>query len=195
MLKVGLTGGIGSGKSVVGKIFQLLDIPIYVADIEAKKIMHSNKTVQQQLITTFGKEVYTSENTINKAYLASVIFNRPDALEQINAIVHPAVRSDFQQWCLLQKNAPYIIQESAILFDTGIYRQFDKTITVTANEKLRIQRVMQRDNITEKQVAERIKNQLSEEQRINKADFIVYNNTEMLIPQILKIHQTILESL
>ncbi len=195
MLKIGLTGGIGSGKSVVGKIFQLLDIPVYIADIEAKKIMISNKTVQQQLIAAFGKKVYSSKNTINKTYLSSVIFNCPEALEQINAIVHPAVRSDFQQWCLLQKNAPYIIQESAILFDTGIYRQFDKTITVTANEKLRIQRVVQRDNITEKQVAERIKNQLSEEQRINKADFIIYNNTEMLIPQVLKIHQTILESL
>ncbi len=195
MLKVGLTGGIGSGKSVVGKIFQLLDIPVYVADVEAKKIMISNKTVQQQLIAAFGKEVYSSKNTINKTYLSSVIFNYPEALEQINAIVHPAVRSHFQQWCLLQQNAPYIIHESAILFDTGIYRQFDKTITVTANKKLRIQRVMQRDNITEKQVEERIKNQLSEEQRINKADFIVYNNSEMLIPQVLKIHQTILESL
>lgn len=192
MLKIGLTGGIGSGKSVVVKIFQLLDIPVYIADIEAKKLMNSDKSIQKQLLAVFGNSVYTVDNTIDRKYLATTIFNNPEALQQINTIVHPAVRADFERWCLLQKNAPYVIQESALLFDTDLYKNFERIITVSADKKLRIERVMQRDNIEEEKVVERIKNQISEEERIAKADFIINNNNELLIPQVLKIHNQLL---
>ncbi len=193
MLKIGLTGGIGSGKSVVVKIFQLLDIPVYIADTEAKRIMNTCKTVQKQLISTFGSAVYAEKNKIDRKFLASLIFNNPDALKQINAIVHPAVRNDFQQWCKTQKEAPYVIQESAILFDTGENVSFDKIITVTADESLRIERIISRDHTTKEEILSRIKNQLSDDIRIAQSDFVIYNNTELLLPQVLKIHQELLK--
>ncbi len=194
MLKIGLTGGIGSGKSTVSAIFRLLDIPVYVADIEAKRIMNTDETVREQLIAAFGEKVYNLKNVINRKFLSSIIFNDLDALEQINAIVHPVVRHDFSEWCT-QQIAPYVIQESAILFETGLSQIFDKTITVTAQEELRIKRVILRDGVTEQQVIARIKNQLKESEKCSKSDFVIHNSNELLIPQILNVHHKILSQI
>jgi dephospho-CoA kinase len=185
MLKIGLTGGIGTGKSIVAKVFDLLNVPVYVSDIEAKRLMNENTEIKKQLIAEFGSDVYVNHQ-LNREYLAKQIFADKKALEKVNRIVHPVVRKDFEFWAS-QQTSVYVIQESAILFDTGLYKNFDKIITVTAEQELRIKRVMERDAVDREQVEARMKNQISEEEKFKKSDFILYNNTELLLPQILKI--------
>lgn len=187
MLKVGLTGGIGTGKSIVAKFFKMLGIPVYVSDLEARQLMNSNSIIREQLLAKFGAEVYTKDSTLNRKYLANIIFNKPEALQEVNAIVHPVVRSNFVDWCKQKAEFPYVIQESAILFDTGLYKNFDKIICITADENIRISRVMKRDNVSADLVTARMKNQILEKDKIQKSDFVIYNNSELLIPQIIKI--------
>ncbi|MPQ47922.1 dephospho-CoA kinase [Marinifilum sp. N1E240] len=187
MLKVGLTGGIGTGKSIAGKVFSLMGIPVYISDIEAKRLMNENLIIREQLIAKFGKNVYLRNKQLNRKYLADIIFNQPDALKEVNAIVHPVVREDFTKWCEANKEAPYVIQESAILFDTGLYKNFDKIICITAQEEVRISRVIKRDKVSEKSVKERIENQISEAVKVAKSDYVIYNNSELIIPQIISI--------
>lgn len=184
MLKIGLTGGIGSGKSIVGKAFEMRGVPVYVADIEAKRLMVSDPEVRSLLITRFGDQIYDSSLNLNRKLLAEIVFNYSEALKDINSIVHPAVRADFKRWCGQYSQNFYVIQESAILFDTGLYRNFDKIITVAAEEEIRIQRVVERDSISRELIAERMRNQLSESERIARADFVIYNSTELILPQI-----------
>lgn len=186
MLKIGLTGGIGTGKSIVAKVFQLLGIPVYVSDYEAKRLMNANEEIRQQLVSRFGAGVYQSDG-LNTAKLASIIFKEKEALKDVNAIVHPVVRKDFERWAKEQIQAPYVIQESAILFDTGLYKNFDKIITVTANDETRIQRVIKRDHTKREMVEERMKNQLPEKEKVEKSDFVIYNNGELILPQIIEI--------
>jgi dephospho-CoA kinase len=186
MLKIGLTGGIGTGKSIVAKVFQLLGIPVYVSDYEAKRLMNANEEIRQQLISRFGADIYQNDG-LNKAKLASIIFKENEALKDVNAIVHPVVRKDFERWAREQIQAPYVIQESAILFDTGLYKNFDKIITVTANDETRIQRVIKRDHTKREMVEERMKNQLPEKEKVEKSDFVIYNNGELILPQIIEI--------
>ena len=185
MLKIGLTGGIGTGKSIVAKVFDLLNVPVYVSDIEAKRLMNENTEIKKQLIAEFGSDVYVNHQ-LNRECLAKQIFADKKALEKVNRIVHPVVRKDFEFWAS-QQTSVYVVQESAILFDTGLYKNFDKIITVTAEQELRIKRVMERDAVDREQVEARMKNQISEEEKLKKSDFILYNNTELLLPQILKI--------
>lgn len=191
MLKIGLTGGIGSGKSIVAKAFEMLGVPVYNSDLRAKHLMNTNPDIRKQLITCFGKGVYNGDSTINRKYLAERIFKNKESLSSINEIVHPVVRKDFATWCEENKNVQYVIQESAILFDTGLYKNFDKIITVSADEEIRIQRVVSRDSVSEDSVLERIKNQLAEEERINKSDFVIYNTSELILPQIDSIDKEI----
>jgi dephospho-CoA kinase len=186
MLKIGLTGGIGTGKSIVAKVFTILGVPVYVSDIEAKRLMIEDVEIKNQLIEKFGVSVYNDNCSLNKKYLSDIIFTQPKALKDINAIVHPVVRKDFISWSQKQK-AEYVIQESAILFDTGLYKNFDKTICVTANENLRIQRVMIRDGVDAELVKERMRNQLAENIKIEMADFVIFNNEELILPQIIQI--------
>lgn len=190
MLKIGLTGGIGTGKSMVAEVFRLLKIPVYVSDLEAKRLMIESDEIRSLLVDRFGSEVY-HENRLNRKYLSDIIFNNPKALQDVNDIVHPVVRRDFENWSLKQQS-PYVIQESAILFDTGLYRNFDRIICVTADENLRIQRVMSRDGVDANAVMERMKNQLAENIKVEKADYVIYNNSGLILPQIMKIHQEIL---
>jgi len=187
MLKIGLTGGIGTGKSIVGKVFSLMGIPVYISDIEAKRLINENLIIREQLVARFGKEVYLQNEKLNRKYLSDIIFNQPDALQDVNAIVHPVVREDFANWCKINSEAPYVIQESAILFDTGLYKNFDKIISVTAQEDIRISRVTKRDSVSEESVKERIKNQIAESVKVKKSDYVIYNNTELILPQIIKI--------
>ena len=192
-LSIGLTGGIGSGKSLVADFFRQLGIPVYTSDIEAKKLMQTDDLIRLSLIEAFGKSVYLKSGDLNRAKLAEVIFSNNEALKKVNAIVHPQVRLHFQEWVLKQAEAPYVIQESAILFDTGLYKDFDKIITVTADEAIRINRVIERDSCTKESVLERMSKQISEQERIIKSDFVIYNNSELVIPQIIAIHNQILE--
>lgn len=191
MLKIGLTGGIGTGKTIVAEVFKLLGIPVYVSDKEAKRLMIESDEIRIKLIERFGADVYTKEGILDRKYLSDIIFNNPMALQDINAIVHPVVRNDFQIWSKKQQS-PYVIQESAILFDTGLYKNFDKIICVTADEEIRIQRVMDRDGVDANAVKERMKNQLDESIKIEKSDFVIYNNSGLILPQIMEIHKELI---
>ena len=186
-MKVGITGGIGSGKSTVCKLFAMLGIPVFEADKVAKEMMNTSPVIGEQLINLFGAAVYLPDHTIDRKYLAGIVFNNPSLLAQLNRVVHPVVRKAFFDWCDKQ-DSPYIIHEAAILFESGFYKMMDKTIAVITNEDERISRVMKRDGVTLEMVNERIKNQWNDQQRMALADFIIGNNEdELIIPQVLKI--------
>mgnify|MGYP003624316372 CR=1 FL=1 len=192
-LSIGLTGGIGSGKSLVADFFKLLGIPVYISDVEAKKLMRTNSFIRESLIEAFGGKVYSDLGELNRSVLAKIIFNNGDALKKVNSIVHPQVRLHYQEWLLKQTGVPYVLQESAILFDTGLYKNFDKIITVTADKEIRLKRVVERDSCSRESVLERMDKQISEQEKIEKSDFVIYNNTELVIPQIIDIHNQLLE--
>lgn len=191
MLKVGITGGIGSGKSTVCKVFSILGIPVFEADKVAKELMNTDRLISDRLIGLFGTEVYLPNRTVNRKYLAAVVFNDTSLLSKLNDIVHPVVRNAFFSWCD-QQNAPYIIHEAAILFESGFYKLMDKTIAVVTSEHERIERVMKRDDVTIEMVNERIRNQWNDRQRTELADFVIENNDDqMIIPQIMEIDKKI----
>lgn len=191
MIKVGITGGIGSGKSTVCKVFRVLGVPVFEADSMAKQLMNSDSILRGKLIDLFGSSVYQHDQTIDRKYLAGIVFNNPSLLAQLNEIVHPAVRQAFDDWCLAQQ-APYVIHEAAILFESGFYKMMDKTIMVVTDEKERIDRVVKRDQVTAELVIQRMKNQWRDEEKIKLADFVIGNNDqELIIPQIVEIDKKI----
>lgn len=190
-LNIGLTGGIGSGKSTVAKIFESLGIPHYSADDRAKWLMSHDADLVEKLTSHFGEQVYLG-GELNRPFLAEKIFSNPDERDWVNGVVHPAVARDFERW-RASSNAPYVIREAAILFETGGHVLSDSNILVTAPESIRIERVVKRDGVTEDQVKSRMDAQWSEEKKIPLADFIILNDGKNpLIPQVLKIHETIL---
>jgi dephospho-CoA kinase len=192
MMRIGITGGIGSGKTAVCNIFRGLGIPVYDADTHAKILMSENQAIKCALIDYFGNDVY-KKGTLNKPYLAQIIFSNKAALEFVDNIVHPAVENDFVQWSEIQKNVPYVIQEAALLFERNLYKALDYTITVTCPEELRIQRVMERDKTTREDVLQRMQHQLPDYDKVRKSDFVVINdNRESLIEQVHKIHLQII---
>jgi len=191
MIKVGITGGIGSGKSTVCKVFRIMGIPVFEADPVAKQLMNTDPLIREQLVRLFGEAVYLPDQTIDRKHLAGIVFNDSSLLKKLNAIVHPAVQNAFDEWCLKQQS-PYVLHEAAILFESGFYKFMDKTITIVVNENERIERVMKRDKITAELVKQRIKNQMNDEERIKLADFVISNNdNELIIPQILDINKKI----
>lgn len=191
MIKIGITGGIGSGKSTVCKVFKVLGIPVFEADQVARQLMNSDAKVRIQLISLFGSTVYLADQTIDRTLLSAIVFNNPSLLAALNSIVHPAVRNAFDDWCKDQQS-PYVLHEAAILFESGFYKLMDKTIAVAAVESERVQRVMKRDNTSEQQVRQRISNQWTDEQRVKLADFVISNNdNELIIPQIVEIDKKI----
>jgi dephospho-CoA kinase len=193
MIKVGLTGGIGSGKSLVSEIFFRLGIPVFNADKEAKIILNQNTNVINSIKSAFGN-VYIG-NEIDKKKIASIIFNDPDALKKINSIVHPVVHEYLHAWISEKNDAKYIIEEAAILFESNANKDMDITINVHADELVRINRVLKRDKTTIEDIKNRIKNQLSDDDRIKIADYTIYNNGDMmLLPQVLEIHNKILKT-
>ncbi len=193
MITVGLTGGIGSGKSLIGEIFKRLGIPVFHADDEAKIILSSDEVVIDQIKKEFGENIYTSQG-VDRKQLAGIIFNDQTALSKINAIIHPRVRQYFIEWKEKQ-NTEYVIEEAAILFESNAYKELDITINVHANELVRIKRVVERDKTSDEAVKSRMSNQLSDEERIKLADYTIYNDgTQMLLPQVLDIHNKILNS-
>lgn len=193
-LKIGITGGIGVGKSVVTRIFKVLGIPTYDADKEAKDIMVKSDAVRQALIKTFGEETYFSDHTLNRAWLAKKVFSDAKELAKLNAIVHPAVIKDAEDWAEAQTSL-YSVKEAALLFESGSYKSLDYTILVTSPEALRIERVMKRDQVTEEEVRGRMAKQMPESEKEKLADFIVYNDDEhSLIEQVMKLHEQFIKA-
>ena len=186
---IGLTGGIGSGKTTIANYFKSFGIPVYIADDEARKIMQSLEIIAA-IKNVFGDEVFENEK-LNREELAKIVFNNPEKLEKLNNIVHPAVKKHFEQWLLQHTAAPYVIYEAAILFESGSYKNCDLIITVTAPIESRIQRVVERDKTTRELVLKRINAQWTDEQRISKSDFIIENTsietTKLEVVKILKI--------
>lgn len=189
MKKVGITGNIGSGKSVVAKVFEALGTPVYYADAHAKTILDT-PLVTSKVITAFGKSVCDKSGKINKKKLANIVFSNEKQLAKLNGLIHPAVIDDFNNWIEVNCASTYVIMESAILFDTEYYKLFDSIIVVSTPEELRITRVMKRDNISEDSVHKRMDNQKPESEIIGKTHFeIINDNKSLVIPQVLKIHE------
>jgi dephospho-CoA kinase len=191
MLSVGISGGIGSGKTLVCTIFQILGVSIYNSDLKAKKIMETNQQVKKEIIKLLGEESYLNNLTLNRKYIAKKVFNQKELLSKLNDIVHPAVRQDAEIWSEnLPQDSSYYLRESAILFETGIYKQLNLNILVIAPEKLRMQRIKNRDGLSDEDITLRIKNQWDDEQKLKLTDFVIINDGKnFLIPQILKIHR------
>ena len=186
---IGLTGGIGSGKTTVANYFKSFGIPIYIADDEARKIMKSADIIEA-IKNSFGDAIFENE-ILNRDKLAKIVFNNPKKLEKLNNIVHPAVKNHFEQWLMQNQSAPYVIYEAAILFESGRYKDCDLIVTVVAPMKSRIERVIKRDNSTRELVLKRINAQWTDEERILKSDFIIENisseTTKLEVDRILKI--------
>ncbi|POY36111.1 dephospho-CoA kinase [Solitalea longa] len=193
MFNVGITGGIGSGKSTVVKIFEQLGIPVFIADTEAKRIMVEDETLVNGIKQHFGESVYFEDGSLNRKLLAEMVFNNAEKLALLNSMVHPAVFRAFDKWSKQYQYKPYLLKEAALLFESGSYKQNDINILVTAPEELRIKRVMTRDGSSENEVKSRIKNQLNEEEKVKLADFIILNDeSKAIIPQVLHLHQQFL---
>lgn len=192
-ITLGITGGIGSGKSTICKIFKLLGAPVFEADAEAKKLMLSSKVIKSGLIDLFGKAIYTQNGTLDRKKLAGIIFSDKLQLEKVNALVHPVVRSEFEQWQQKQDTS-YVVHEAAIMFESGFYKMMDFTILVSAPKETRIKRVMKRDKVNATQVEERMSKQWPDEQKRVLADMeLITNDTKLLIPQIVKIDKQLKE--
>jgi dephospho-CoA kinase len=194
MIVVGLTGGVGSGKTTIAKQFNALGIPVYIADDEAKKLMHTSKIIKRKLFQLFGENAYVN-GELNKPFIAKVIFNDKRYLELMNAIVHPKVAKHFSRWLTKQKS-PYVIKESAILFESGSYKQCDLIILVTAPKALKIKRLLQRDNTTKDKIKAIMNNQLPDAETKKRSDYIIVNDTlENAKVQVDKIHSQIVKIL
>lgn len=191
MVLIGLTGGIGSGKSTVAKVFETLGIPVYYADDAAKRLMNTNEKLKQEIIKHFGIESY-KDGTLNRPYIASLVFTNKEKLRLLNSLVHPVTIEDSQKW-VLQQISPFVIREAALLFESGANKGLDFVIGVSAPLPLRIQRVIQRDSLSKEEIEQRISRQMDEEEKLKKCDFLILNDEKQLvIPQVLDIHKKIL---
>lgn len=193
---VGLTGGIGSGKTTVAKLFETLyQIPLYISDVEAKRLMVEDVILIQQIKELLGEESYLSNGTLNKPYIGNKIFNDKALLSQMNALVHPRVAADFNQWATKQ-NSPYIIKETALLFEIGAHHSCDYVISVIAPIEARIARIASRDHLKEDAIIKKIKNQSSDAYKMELSDFLIYNEDLSELPiQIGNIHNKLLEKI
>lgn len=193
-LHVGITGNIGSGKSTVCRLFEILGIPVYYADSRAKELLNSDAEIINKVKHLLGADVYDANGKLNRKKVAALVFSDKALLKKYNAIVHPAVLNDGNIWIKKFEHCPYILKEAALLFESGTYQFLDKIICVTAPEIIRIARVQQRDSITEVEVVQRMQNQWSEEKKISASDYIIINDgTQLLIPQVMEIHTQLLK--
>jgi len=194
MIKIGLTGGIGAGKSLVAQLFGLLDIPIFYADLAAKYLMVNDSVLKLKVSELLGAESYLEDGSLNKPHIGQKIFSDDALLKALNALTHPAVNQATKEWFTWQKS-PYAISESALIFESGHQQSFDRIISVSAPEALRIDRVMKRDKISRDQVKARMLKQWEQERKDEAADHIIYNDgQQLLIPQVLEIHRTLVAS-
>ena len=191
MIKAGITGNIGSGKSTVARLFEMLDVPVFYADKEAL-LISENGDVLDEIKKTFGDKVIAPNGSLNRKAVAEIVFADAEKLSQLNSIIHPRVRDYFNEWCVLHQSAPYVLHESAILFESGLDYLCDKIILVTAPEELRIQRVMQRDHFSRQEVITRMSNQWEEAKLLPLSDFeIVNDDSTSLIEQVAIINSTL----
>ncbi len=190
MIKVGLTGGIGSGKTFLANIFSHLGIPVYYADNRAKSLYKTSPELRVAMISEFGKQVYLPNGEINKNFLRKIILSDSESKEKINKIVHPFVTADFDAWCHQQKAVPYVLKESALLFETGLFRLLDKTILVISTDELKVNRIKERSHLSDIEIQKQMKIQLPDTEKEKFADFVIINDEKkLLLPQVLTIHQ------
>jgi len=193
MKRVGITGGIGSGKSTVCVIFEQLGIPVYYADQQAKWLMVNDETLRRAIVSLLGPEAYLPQGQLNSSWIAGRVFQQPPLLQQLNALVHPAVAAHSEQWHCQQSSVPYTLYEAALLYESGGYKKMDSMITVTAPLPVRIERVMLRDRCSREEVEARIARQLPEEEKVARADFVIINDGQQsLIAQVLQVHHSLL---
>ena len=191
VLRVGLTGGIGSGKSTVAQIFEVLGIPVYYADTAAKKIMNEDKGIRLAIINIFGEQAYAN-NILDRKYISSIVFSDPAKLQQLNALVHPATKKDGEAW-MQRQTSPYAIHEAALIFEAKVSDRLDLVIGVSSPIELRIKRAMGRDKVSREEVFKRMDQQLNEEVKMSKCDFLLINDEQqMLIPQVLELHEKLI---
>ncbi len=194
MMRVGLTGGIGSGKSYVSRVFERLGVPVYYADPRARELMERSPVIREGLTALFGHGVYR-HGRLNRSLLARAIFSDDRVREQVNRLVHPVVFDDFEAWARRQAEAPYVIQEAAILFESGADRLLDRVINISAPRKVRLQRVVGRDHLTENEVMARMRSQMSENERKKRAwRTIVNDGKRLVVPQVIRIHEELLQT-
>jgi dephospho-CoA kinase len=190
-LKVGLTGGIGSGKSLVARIFEVLGTPVYYADDAAKRLQNTDIELKSQIIRQFGKEAYL-EGKLNRKFISAIVFQDKEKLNLLNALVHPVTIRDAELW-LKRQSVPYAIKEAALIFESGAQRDLDYVIGVSAPESLRIKRTMSRDAITAEEVMNRMERQIGDKIKMRLCDFVIFNDeSQLVIPQVLLIHQQLL---
>lgn len=192
MIKVGITGGIGSGKTYVCTVFEKMGVPVFYADEEAKKISESDVVVSK-IVETFGASILRADNKLDRKKLSERVFSNQPELQKLNAIIHPLVKKRFENWLEENGDNKYILKEAAILFETGLDKEMDSTITVIANKETRIERVKKRSNLTEAAIEKIMASQWSDEEKIKQSSFVINNNTnELLLPQIISIHNTLI---
>lgn len=190
MLKIGLTGGIGSGKTTVAKVFETLGIPVYYADDATKRLMNLNNELKALIIQHFGEASY-KDGELNRKHIADIVFNNKEKLTLLNSITHPATIEDANKW-IQQQSSPYIIKEAALLFETEAAKHLDYFIGVSAPLEIRIKRVMKRDGLSETEIINRINRQMDEKEKMSRCNFIINNNDEeLVIPQVINTHEKI----
>ncbi|HEU4719123.1 MAG TPA: dephospho-CoA kinase [Bacteroidia bacterium] len=189
MKKIGLTGGIGSGKTYVAELFASLGVPVFYADAAGKQLQESDEAVRRQIKDIFGEDIYSKDGKPDRKKIASIVFSDKEKLVRLNAVIHPAVANAFREFCAENSRAAYVIKEAAILFEAGADAGLDAVITVTAPLSLRTERILRRDHITKEQAEARMKNQWSEEEKIRRAQFVIHNDGRLLLPQVVAIHE------
>jgi len=191
MLKIGITGGIGSGKSTVARVFETLGIPVYYADDAAKRLMQEDPELKKQIISLFGESAY-KDGELNRSYISGQAFSNPEKVKALNALVHPATISDAKSW-MAKQQSPYALKEAALIFESGSEKELDYVIGVSAPEEIRIRRVMERDGSSREAILQRIQNQMNEEEKMKRCHFIIQNGDDQLvIPQVMALHKQLL---
>jgi dephospho-CoA kinase len=192
MLKIGLTGGIGSGKSTVAKIFEAVGIPVYYADAEAKRLMNNNKFLQESIQGHFGEKVY-KQGQLDRKYLADIVFNNKEKLDLLNTLIHPLTIADAEEW-MKKQTTPFCIKEAALLFESGAAENLDHIIGVYAPQALRIKRVINRDGLSREEILQRMNRQINEEMKMKLCDSVIKNDEQqLLLPQVLELHNAFLK--
>ena len=190
MKRIGLTGNIGSGKTTVASCFEILGIAVFNADKQAKLLMNKDVNLKQSLIAEFGRELYLN-NELNRKYLSKLAFNDDLVLKRLNALVHPVVQEAFEKWSIQQSGA-YVIKEAAILFESNTYQSLDAIICISCPEEIRLKRILKRDDLSEKDVRQRMSHQWAEEKKISLSDYVITNdNSSLVMPQILSVHSAL----